>query len=59
MFLKGLKPNIEVVSYNIQIVLDIRPHDLLLGLIITSKIVCKPGKVLLEVLLLYIYTAKG
>jgi hypothetical protein len=59
MFLKGLKPNIEVVSYDIQVVLDIRPHDLLPGLIIASKIVYKPGKVPLEVLLLYIYTAKG
>ena len=59
MFLKGLKSNIKVVSYDIQVVLDIRLYDLLLGLIIACKIVCKPGKVLLEVLLLYICTAKG
>ena len=59
MLLEGLKSNIKVVSYDIQVVLDIRPHNLLLGLIITCKIVCKPEKVPLKVLLLYICTAKG
>ena len=59
MLLKGPKSNIKVVSYDIQVVLDIRLHNLLPGLIIACKIVHKPGKVLLEVLLLYICIAKG
>jgi hypothetical protein len=59
VLLEGLKPNVQVVSYNMQVVLDIRLYDLLTGLIIACKVVCKPWKVLLEVLLLYICTAKG
>ena len=59
VFLKGPKPNVEVVSYDVWIVLDIRPHDPLAGLIIARKVVRKPGKVPLEVLPLHIRTAKG
>jgi hypothetical protein len=33
--------DIEVVSYNIGVVLDIRLHDPLLGLVVAYKIVCK------------------
>jgi hypothetical protein len=59
MLLKGLKSKVKVVSYDIQVVLYVRPHNLLAGLIIACKVVHKPGKVPLEVLLLYIYTAEG
>ena len=59
VLLEGPKSNIEVVSHDVWVVLDIRPHDPLAGLIIACKVVRKLGEVLLEVLLLYIYTAKG
>ena len=59
MLLEGLKSNIKVVSYDIQVVLDIWLHNLLTGLIIACKVVRKPEEVSLEVLLLYICTAKG
>jgi hypothetical protein len=56
---KRLETDIEVVSYDMRIVLDIRLYDLLTGRIIACKIVSKLGKVPLEVMLLYISTAKG
>ncbi len=49
--------NIEVVGHEIEVVLDIRLDDLLLGLIVTHKIVCKPWEVLLKVVLLHIHVA--
>ena len=51
--------DIEVVGYDMQVILDIRPDDLLVGLVITCQGVCEPGEVLLEVVLLYICIAKG
>ena len=59
MFPKGPKPNIEVVCYNVRIVLDIRLYDPLTGLIIACEVVCKPWEMLLEVLPLHICIAKG
>ena len=41
------------------VVLDIRPHDLLVGPVLTHQVVCEPGEVPLEVVLLYICTAEG
>jgi hypothetical protein len=54
-----LETDIEVVGYDIRVVLDIRLHNLLTGRIVACKIVGKLGKVLLEVMLLYIGAAKG
>jgi hypothetical protein len=59
MLLEGPKSNIEVVSHDMWVVLDIRPHNLLAGPIIARKVVRKPGKVPLKVLPLHIRTAKG
>ena len=59
VLLEGPKSNVEVVSYDVWVVLDIRPHDLLAGLIIARKVVRKPGEVPLEVLPLHIRTAEG
>jgi hypothetical protein len=41
MLTEGPKSNIKVVSHDIQVVLNIRLYNLLLGLIIACKIVCK------------------
>jgi len=49
-----LELDIKVVGYNIKVVLNIRLDNLLIGLIITYKIVSKLEEVLLEVVLLYI-----
>jgi hypothetical protein len=38
---KCLETDIEVVGYNIGVVLDIRLYDLLPGLVVACKIVCK------------------
>ena len=54
-----LEPNIKVVGHDIQVVLDVRPDDLLVGLVVAYKIVYELQEVLLEVVLLYIYTAQG
>jgi hypothetical protein len=54
-----LETDIEVVGHDMRIVLDIRLYDLLTGRIVACKIVGKLGKVPLEVMLLYISTAKG
>jgi hypothetical protein len=54
-----LESDIKVVGYDIGVVLDIQLYDLLTGLIIACKIVSKLGKVLLEVVLLYIRTASS
>jgi hypothetical protein len=51
--------DIEVVGHDMGVVLDIRPHDLLAGLVVARKIVCKPWKVPLEVVPLHICTATG
>jgi hypothetical protein len=59
VLLEGPKSNIKVVSHDIWVVLDIRPYNLLAGLIIAYKVVCKPGEVPLEVLPLHICTAEG
>ena len=37
-----LELNIKVVGYDVQVVLDIQLYDLLAGLVVTYKIVCKP-----------------
>ena len=50
---------VEVVGDDIGVVLDIRLHDLLVGPVLTRQVVCEPGEVLLEVVLLYICTAEG
>ena len=42
VLLEGLKPKVKVVSYDIRVVLYIRLHNLLLGLIVACKIVRKP-----------------
>src|ERR1700733_491089 len=54
-----LETDIKVVGYDMRVVLDIRLDDLLTGLIVACKIVGKLGKVPLEVMPLYISTAKG
>jgi hypothetical protein len=54
-----LETDIKVVGHNIGVVLDIRPHDPLPGLVVACKIVCKPWEVPLEVVPLHICTAKG
>ena len=57
MLKERLESNIKVVGHEIGVVLDIRLDDLLLGLIVTYKIVCKPWEVLLKVVLLHIRVA--
>jgi hypothetical protein len=52
MLKERLELDIKVVGYNIRVVLDIWLDDLLLGLVVTYKIVYKPWEVLLEVVLL-------
>ena len=54
MLKEYLELDIKVVGYNIKVVLNIRLDNLLIGLIITYKIVSKLEEVLLEVVLLYI-----
>jgi hypothetical protein len=57
MFKERLESDIKVVGYNVGVVLDIWLDDLLLGLVVTYKIVYKPWEVLLEIMLLYIHVA--
>ena len=59
MLQKHLESDIKVVCYKIQVVLDVCLHNLLAGLVVTCKVVVKLREVLLEVVLLYICTAKG
>ena len=37
-----LEPNIEVVGHDVRVVLDVRLDDLLVGLVVTYKVVYKP-----------------
>ncbi len=54
-----LESDIEVVGHDMRVVLDIRLDDPLIGLIVARKIVGKLREVPLEVVPLYISTAKG
>ena len=54
-----LEAEVEVVGNDIEVVLDIWLYNLLVGLVLTYQVVYELGEVLLEVVLLYIYTAEG
>jgi len=52
-----LELNIKVVGHDVQVVLDVRLDDPLVGLVVTREVVRKPWEVLLEVVLLHIRIA--
>ena len=56
---EGSETDIEVVGYDMWVVLDVRPHDLLAGPVVARQVVCEPREVSLEAVPLHIGTAEG